>query len=120
MTEQLAHSRFTGLELDAGRLTSTPTVPIFAGADAHERAVDALDEPAAQARYEDLVPGEKVDLTCWTHEFHIVLSRTAEITYSNSPASDEWSTAAVGPGSMFLVPRGWRFRTHAPTAANPT
>jgi hypothetical protein len=112
VSERLEYSRFTLLDVDPAKLDAAPLEALIAGATSRARSVNVLDEPAAQAWYEDWLPNEDIEWTCWTHEFHVILKGTAEVTYHNPPAWAESGTVTVGPGSMYLVPRGCKFRVH--------
>ena len=109
MPERMEYSRFTLLDLTGVEIDRQPRVPVFHGATSHGRSVNVMDEPSAQAWYQDWFAGNDVEWTCWTNEVHIVLGGAAEITYWNPPTWEDTGTVQVRAGSIYLIPLGCKF-----------
>lgn len=109
MSGPIAYSSFTVLDLDAARLEAAELERYPTRPESFVRSINALDEPCAQAWFEDWLKDNDIEWTCWTNELHVILAGTAEITYWNPPTWTDTGTVSVGPGAIYLVPLGCRF-----------
>jgi hypothetical protein len=106
--QPLVYSKFQLVTPDADALDAAPLEPFPTVPSSNFRIVTLMNEPAAQAVFEDWFKDNDVEWTYWVDTVHFVISGRAEITYWNPPNWEQEQTVVADAGSFYLAPRGCR------------
>jgi mannose-6-phosphate isomerase-like protein (cupin superfamily) len=108
MLQRLVYSKFTVANvdldgLDKAELEPFPTVP-----SSKFRWKILFSQEAVQAVVEDWFKDNPVEWTYWIDSIFYVLSGRCEVSAWQPPNWTEQVVQEVGPGDIFLMPRGCR------------
>jgi mannose-6-phosphate isomerase-like protein (cupin superfamily) len=119
MLQRMTYSKFSHVRgadaiqaLDGATLEPYPFVPA-----SQFRIVTLVDEPATQVVLEDWFKDNDIEWVYWLDAVHVVVSGTAQVSYRNPPDWETWHTVEVGPGDVYLTPRGAHVRWHITSEA---
>jgi hypothetical protein len=105
--QPLQYSKFSLYQIDPHDLEAIQPGPFPFCEGAVSRMVGVgIDEPACQVVFEDFFPGPEYVWTTWQDQIDFVIEGRAQITYFEPPDQDIKHTVTVGPGCIYLIPRG--------------